>query len=310
MSVVIVGSINQDIVAQVERIPGPGETVLASSLLRTGGGKGANQAVAARRAGGARVAFVGAIGTDADGESLRAALVADGIDVSGLSQIDGPSGTALITVDGAAENTIVVVPGANASLSVLADVQRAVVGEARVLLTQLEIPLSLVQDAAASRSDTAWHLLNAAPSAPFVAAGAELLPTADVLIVNEHEARDIAGVIDLDAAVDVLASRVGALVVTLGREGSLVVCGSERAAVPPFVADAVDTTGAGDTFCGMFAATLAASGRTPDTVDVSLLAEAARAGAAAAALAVARPGAQAAVPSQSEVAALLEGADA
>jgi ribokinase len=306
MSVVIVGSINQDVVAQVDRIPAPGETVLASSLLRTGGGKGANQAVAARRTGGAAVAFVGAVGTDADGESLRAALVADGIDVSGLSQIEGPSGTALIAVDAAAENTIVVVPGANAALSALTDVQRAVVAGARVLLTQLEIPLSLVQDAAASRSAKAWHLLNAAPSAPFVAAGAELLPAVDVLIVNEHEALDIAGVVDLDAAVDAVASRVGALVVTLGREGSLVVCGSERAEVPPFAAEAVDTTGAGDTFCGMFAATLAASGRTPDTVDVALLAEAARAGAAAAALAVTRPGAQAAVPSQSEVAALLE----
>lgn len=308
MSVVIVGSINQDVVAQVERIPAPGETVLASTLLRTGGGKGANQAVAARRAGGAPVAFVGAVGTDADGESLRAALVADGIDVSGLSQIDGPSGTALIAVDAAAENTIVVVPGANAALTALTEAQRAVVAESRVLLTQLEIPISLVQDAAATRSATAWHLLNAAPSAPFVVAGAELLPTVDVLIVNEHEALDIAGVADLDAAVDVLASRVGALVVTLGRQGSLIVCGSDRANVPSFAAEAVDTTGAGDTFCGMFAATLATSGRTPDTVDVTLLADAARAGAAAAALAVTRPGAQAAVPSQSDVAALLEGA--
>ncbi|WP_435742584.1 ribokinase [Microbacterium sp. PMB16] len=304
--VVIVGSINQDIVAQVERIPAPGETVLASTLLRTGGGKGANQAVAARRAGGASVAFVGAVGTDADGDALRSALVADGIDVSGLSQLDGPSGTALIAVDAAAENTIVVVPGANAALSNLSAVQHAVVAEARVLLTQLEIPISLVQDAAATRSAAAWHLLNAAPSAPFVAAGADLLPAVDVLIVNEHEALDIAGVADLDAAVDALASRVGALVVTLGRRGSLVVCGSDRADVAPFAAEAVDTTGAGDTFCGMFAATLAASGRTPADVDVSLLADAARAGAAAAALAVTRPGAQAAVPSQAEVVALIE----
>ena len=304
--VVIVGSINQDIVARVERIPAPGETVLASTLMRTGGGKGANQAVAARRAGGASVAFVGAVGTDADGDALRSALLADGIDVSGLSQLDGPSGTALIAVDAAAENTIVVVPGANAVLSELAPGQRAVVADARVLLTQLEIPIPLVQDAAAARSNTAWHLLNAAPSAPFAAAGADLLPTVDVLIVNEHEALDIAGVSDLPTAVDALASRVGALVVTLGRRGSLVVCGDVRADIAAFAADAVDTTGAGDTFCGMFAATLAASGRTPDSVDVSLLAEAARAGAAAAALAVTRPGAQAAVPTRSEVVALLE----
>ena len=303
--VVIVGSINQDIVAQVERIPAPGETVLASTLLRTGGGKGANQAVAARRAGGATVAFVGAVGTDADGDALRSALVADGIDVSGLSQLDGPTGTALISVDAAAENAIVVVPGANAALTALTDAQRTAVAGARVLLTQLEIPVSLVQDAAAARPAAAWHLLNAAPSAPFVAAGEALLPTIDVLIVNEHEALDIAGVDDLDAAVDALAARVKALVVTLGRRGSLIVCGGDRATVASFAAEAVDTTGAGDTFCGMFAASLAASGRTPDSVDVALLAEAAHAGAAAAALAVTRPGAQAAVPSQAEVAALI-----
>jgi ribokinase len=306
MSVVIVGSINQDIVAQVERIPAPGETVLASALLRTGGGKGANQAVAARRAGGARTAFVGAVGTDADGDSLRRALIADGIDVSGLSVIDGPSGIALIAVDASAENTIVVVPGANAALSALTPTQRSVIADARVLLTQLEIPIALVEDAAGARQAGAWHLLNAAPSAPFVAAAAVLLPTIDVLIVNEHEALEIAGVADLDAAIDALASRVGALVVTLGRRGSLVVCGGERADVAPFRADAVDTTGAGDTFCGMFAATLAASGRAPESVDVPLLVDAARAGAAAAALAVTRSGAQAAVPSQTDVAALIE----
>ena len=310
MSVVIVGSINQDVVAQVERIPSPGETVLASSLLRTGGGKGANQAVAARRAGGAAVAFVGAVGTDADGDSLRRALVADDIDVSGLVQIDGPSGTALIVVDATAENTIVVEPGANAENTTQTAAQRSVVAGARVLLTQLEIPIPLVQDAADARRDGAWHLLNAAPSAPFIDAGAALVPTLDVLIVNEHEALDIAGVTDLEAAVIALAIRVPALVVTLGRRGSLVICGTERAHVAPFVAEAVDTTGAGDTFCGVFAATLAASGRSPESVDVPLLVEAARTGAAAAALAVTRPGAQDAVPTQAEVFALIGRGDA
>lgn len=306
MSVVIVGSINQDIVAQVERIPAPGETVLASTLVRTGGGKGANQAVAARRAGDASVAFVGAVGSDAAGEALRAALVADGIDVAGLSQLDGPSGTALISVDAAAENTIVVVPGANAALRELTPTQRSVVERATVLLTQLEIPITLVQDAAAARPASAWHLLNAAPSAPFRTARAALLPTIDVLIVNEHEALDVAQVDDLESAVTTLSGDVRALVVTLGGRGSLIVCGGERIQVPAFPAEAVDTTGAGDTFCGMFAATLAASGRTPETVDVAILADAARAGAAAAALAVTRAGAQDAVPVAAEVEALLE----
>ncbi|HWS51624.1 MAG TPA: ribokinase, partial [Microbacterium sp.] len=290
MSVVIVGSINQDVVAQVERIPGPGETVLASSLLRSGGGKGANQAVAARRAGDASVAFIGAVGMDADGDALRAALVADGIDVSGLSRVDAPTGTALISVDATAENSIVVVPGANAASEALTVKQRSVLASARILLTQLEIPIPLVEDAARTRPSGAWHLMNAAPSAPFITAADTLLPMIDVLLVNEHEALDITGTDDLEVAITALASRVRSLVVTLGRHGSLVLCGGDRAQVPAFPADAVDTTGAGDTFCGMFAATIAASGRTPDSVDVGLLVDAARAGAAAAALAVIRPG--------------------
>lgn len=305
MSVVVVGSINQDIIARVARIPAPGETVLASSMMRTGGGKGANQAVTARRAGGASVAFVGSVGTDRDGEGLRDGLVADGIDVSGLSQVAGPSGTAFISVDDTADNTIVVVPGANAAATALTPEQRSLVRTARVVLTQLEIPTTLVQDAAASRGAQAWHLLNAAPSAPFVTANTALLPSVDVLIVNEHEALDIAGVDDLEAAVEALRLLVRALVVTLGRRGSLVVCAGERTDVPAFAADAIDTTGAGDTFCGMFAATLAASGRVPGSVDAALLADAARAGAAAAAIAVTRAGAQDAVPSATEVTALI-----
>lgn len=308
MTVVIVGSINLDIVAHVNRIPAPGETVLASSTLRSGGGKGANQAVAARRAGGAEVAFVGAVGTDGEGNALRRALERDGIDVTGLTQVDGPSGIALISVDTRAENAIVVVPGPNASRTSLDPGQRTVVAQAQVLLTQLEIPLPLVEDAAATRPAHAWHVLNAAPSAPLLAAEATLLNTVDILIVNEHEALDVARADDLDAAVASLAARVPALLVTLGSEGSIVVCGDNRAEVPSFAAQAVDTTGAGDTFCGMFAARIAASGRTPDTVDIDLLVDAARAGAAAAALAVARHGAQDAVPTEPEVAALLEGA--
>ncbi|QEW04774.1 ribokinase [Microbacterium lushaniae] len=306
VSVVVVGSINQDVVARVDRIPAPGETLLASSLMRTGGGKGANQAVGARRAGGAAVAFVGAVGADAEGETLRAALAADGIDVSGLVRVEDVTGTALISVDAHGENAIVVAAGANAARETLTDAQRAVVAGATVVLTQLEIPVALVQDAAASRAAGAWHVLNAAPSAPFASARDSLLAATDVLVVNEHEALEVAGADDLDAAIAALAPTVRALVVTLGRRGCLVVCGDERAEVPAHVVTAVDTTGAGDTFCGVLAATLAASGRRPDTVDVALLVDAARAGAAASALAVTRPGAQDAVPTTGEVAAFLK----
>lgn len=306
MSVVVVGSINQDVVARVDRIPAPGETLLASSLVRTGGGKGANQAVAARRAGGATVAFVGVVGADAEGETLRAGLAADGIDVSGLVQAERVTGTALISVDASGENTIVVAAGANAARETLTDAQRVVVAGATVLLTQLEIPVALVQDAAASRAAGAWHVLNAAPSAPFTPARDALLAATDVLVVNEHEALDVSGTDELDAAVAALTPSVRALVITLGRRGCLVVCGEERAEVPAHVVTAVDTTGAGDTFCGVLAASLAASGRRPDSVDVALLVDAARAGAAASALAVTRPGAQDAVPTAGEVAALMK----
>ncbi|QLD11951.1 ribokinase [Microbacterium oleivorans] len=303
MSVVVVGSINQDIVARVARIPAPGETLLAESLVRSGGGKGANQAVGARRAGGADVAFVGAVGTDAAGETLRSALVTDGIDVSGLLRVDGVTGTALISVDAHGENAIVVAAGANAARDTLTDTQRAAVASATVVLTQLEIPVALVRDAAAARADGAWHVLNAAPSAPFASARAELLAATDVLVVNEHEAREAAGADDLDEAVGALAAAVGVLVVTLGARGCLVVCGTDRAEVPAYAVTPVDTTGAGDTFCGVLAAALAASGRRPDTVDLDLLVDAARAGAAASALAVTRPGAQDAVPTSDEVVA-------
>lgn len=301
MSVVVVGSINRDLVARVDTVPTPGETRLGTSLVRSAGGKGANQAVAARRAGGAAVAFVGAVGHDEDGRDLRGALEAERIDVSGLSSVDGPTGTALVCVDDAGENAIVVIPGANAALAALSSEQRAAVAGAAVLVTQLEIPVPLVLDAAAARADGAWHVLNAAPSAPAAAARTALLASADVLVVNEHEAIDVSGAADLASAVAELAPRVRAVVVTLGRRGSLIAHGDERREVPAPAVAAVDTTGAGDTFCGVLAAELAASGRTPDSVDADLLAAAASAGAAAAALAVTRPGAQDGVPTVDEV---------
>lgn len=305
MTVVVVGSINQDVVARVARIPAPGETVLATSLTRSGGGKGANQAVAARRAGGVAVTFVGAVGADVDGAALRAALATDGIDVSAMETVDAPTGTALISVDDAGENAIVVVAGANAALEELTTAQRSAVAAADVLVTQLEVPVALVRDAAAARTAGAWHVLNAAPSGPLVHAADDLLPLTDVLIVNEHEALEVARADALDSAIAVLAPRVPALIVTLGARGSLVVAGGERLEVDALRVTPVDTTGAGDTFCGVFAAELAAAGRREGEVDAGLLARAAQRAAAAAALAVTRPGAQDSVPTADEVDALV-----
>jgi len=304
MTVAVVGSVNMDVVARVPRIPGPGETLLASGFSRGGGGKGANQAVGAARAGGVPTSFIGAVGDDADGAQLREWLADDGIDVSGLATSSEPSGVALISVDDSAENTIVVVAGANHALTELTDEQRALVAEADAVAVQLEIPIALVEAAAAARSDGAQFVLNAAPSELMTDedVAARVLPQVDVLIVNEHELLDIAGVDDQDEAIDLLSGRVRALVVTLGAEGSLIALGDERAQVPAFSVTPVDTTGAGDTFCGVLAAHL---GR--GELRMSDLAEAARAGAAASAIAVTRTGAQPAVPTAAEVAELLEG---
>lgn len=288
MGVVVVGSANMDLVAQVARIPGAGETLLASGFARGAGGKGANQAVAAARAGGARVTMVGAVGRDEDGRTLRAALEADGIDTSTLVWSDEPTGMALISVDPHGENAIVVVDGANGAITGLDDTQRAAVTAADVVLMQLEVPMNLLLEAARAKGEDTRLVLNAAPSA---SVDDGLLDALDVLVVNEHEAKDLAGTGDLDGAVDALSRRVSTLVVTLGAAGSLLCSGEERVTVPAIPADAVDTTGAGDTFVGVLGARLAAG---DDIVG------AARWASAAASLTVQRPGAQAAIPTHAD----------
>lgn len=311
MTVAVVGSINRDVVAHVARIPRPGETVLATASYSGGGGKGANQVVAAARAGGARTAFIGAVGDDTDGAALRASLEADGVDVTGLETVASPTGTALISVDADGENAIVVIPGANAAVVGLSQAQRDLVSRADVVVAQLEIPVSAVLEAAAARARGAVFLLNAAPSAPLTdpTVAGRVLAAVDVLVVNEHELSDIAAAVDsvapgdLQGAVDAIGARVPALVVTLGADGAIVAVGAQRASVPAFAVDVVDTTGAGDTYCGVLAAHLDAQG---GAVWVEALLAGARAGAAAAALAVGRPGAQAAVPTAAEVERMLE----
>ncbi|WP_105567741.1 ribokinase [Microbacterium halophytorum] len=302
MSVAVVGSVNMDVVARVPRIPSPGETLLARSSSRGGGGKGANQAVGAARAGGAQTAFIGAVGDDADGAQLRAWLEADGIDVSGLETVAEPSGVALISVDDDAENTIVVVAGANRALTSLTARQRAIIEAADAVAAQLEVSIELVEAAADAARGPAQFVLNAAPSEALTdrETAARILPKVDVLIVNEHELLDVAGLEDREQAIRALAAQVPALVVTLGAAGSVVVLGDERVEVPAFPVAPVDTTGAGDTFCGVFAAHLSRG-----ELRLADLAIAARAAAAASAIAVTREGAQPAVPTDDEVAALL-----
>ncbi len=258
--VVVVGSANVDLVLPVQRIPRPGETVLASGLTRGAGGKGANQAVAAARAG-ASTAFVVSLGDDDGGALLRHELGRAGVDLSLARSIPVPTGTAIITVDASGENAITVAPSANAELE-LDDASTAAVASAAVVLAQLEIPFETVTAAARAAR---FMILNAAPAATL---DDELLGQVGLLVVNEHEAGIVSGV-DGDPGTTgaALLDRVPAVVVTLGGDGALVLRrDAEPVTVPGFSVDVVDTTAAGDTFCGVLAATLATGADLPAAV--------------------------------------------
>lgn len=290
--VVVVGSANVDLVVAVPRHPRGGETVLGGDLVRSPGGKGANQAVAAARAGGARTTFVGALGRDDAADLLLASLRGAGVATDAVVRLDVPTGTALITVDPTGENAIVVAPGANARLAVDGDAAAAVT-TADVVLAQLEVPLGTVVAAARARREGALMVLNAAPSRDLPD---DLWAELDLLVVNEHEARDLAG--DApggtpEALAAALLDRVPAVVVTLGAAGCLVARrGTDAVRIAAPRVEAVDTTGAGDTFCGVLAAGLAQGADLP---------AAARRAALAGARAVTRHGAQDAVPTLAEL---------
>ena len=248
----VVGSLNLDLVATATRLPGPGETVLGSTFSEHAGGKGLNQAIAAARSG-ATVALVGAVGDDDAGRRLRAVAADDGIDVSGLAtSASTATGRALITVDDHAENSIVVIPGANALVG--ADVDGVAMPPARVVLAQLEIPIDAVIHAIRSgRAAGARTILNPGPAQ---ALPDDLLAACDIVVPNEHELELIGGLQSLHDR------GVAAVVVTRGAAG-VSVSESTNGALTHWTVDAVpvtpvDTTGAGDAFCGALAARLAA----------------------------------------------------
>jgi ribokinase len=277
--IAIVGSINLDVVVEVERHPVPGETVLGGDRLELPGGKGANQAVAAARLG-AEVAFVGRVGDDDAGRRLRDGLAAEGVDVTHVVvDPSAPTGMALIAVDGAGENTIVVSSGANARVSA-ADVEAAgdVLAGAAVTLVQHEVPEDAVAATIARGGGTV--VLNPAPARPIVA-------PVDVLVPNRGELEALVGLagdpVELARSFD--AAR--AVVVTLGSEGAVVIEGSRVERIPAPQVEAVDTTGAGDAFCGALAQALDAGAD---------LVEAARRAVRAAAASVTKPGAQGGLP--------------
>jgi ribokinase len=296
-AIAVVGSLNMDLVVQVPRLPGPGETVSGSDVFRNPGGKGANQAVAAARLGHG-VAMVGCAGDDQVGRDLLASLEADRVDTSHVRVVDGvPSGTAFITVSEDGENQIVVSPGANARLTA-EDVRAAgaALRVAAVTLMQLEIPLEAV--AAAARTAGGSVVLN---PAPVRALPTELLEAVDVLVPNRVELAQLAAA-PVPRTVEEAAALAGrlparAVVVTLGADGALVVERGHASHIPAVPVRAVDTTAAGDAFCGGLAGALAAD---------ATLEDAARWAVRVAAAACTRLGAQASLPTPTEVPALPE----
>ena len=290
VQVVVLGSANVDTVLRVARLPRPGETVLATGRQTGAGGKGANQAVAAARSG-ARTAFLGAVGDDAGAELLRSVLSGAAV-VAALRTAPSPTGLASVVVDAAGENAIVVDPGANADLLDLDAADRELIGGARVLLCQLEVPPTTVAAALALARDRGVRtVLNAAPARSLPD---DLVAALDVLVVNEQEALAVAGQTGpLEAAVEVLLQRVPQVVVTLGAAGAQVgVRGRDLTLVPGVPArSVVDTTGAGDVFCGALAAAQARG--------LPLL-EAVSYGCAAASLSVERAGAAASAPTREQ----------
>jgi ribokinase len=282
--IAVVGSINLDLVVAVERHPAPGETVVGGDRRELPGGKGANQAVAVARLG-ADVAMVGRVGADAQGTRLRDHLANEGIDVEHVVvDDDAPTGMALIAVDGAGENTIVVSPGANARVGA-GDVQAArdVLAGAAVTLLQHEVPVSAVDAAIVAAGGTV--VLNPAPARA-------LTRQVDVLVPNRGELVGLTGRNGDPAELAHSFDLAAAVVVTLGSEGALVVDGDRTERIEAPRVNAVDTTGAGDAFCGALAQALA---------EGADLVEAARWAVRVAAVSVTRVGAQSGLPRREDV---------
>jgi len=296
--VVIVGSLNMDLVTRAPRLPRAGETLAGQSFVTVPGGKGANQAVAAARLG-ASVAMIGCVGDDAYGEQLRSALLTEGIDCQAVTTIAGEStGVALIVVDDNSQNAIVIVAGGNGHVSAsVVDGFDALLQQAEVIICQLEVPESTVGHVLKRGHELGKTvILNPAPATGPLPE--QWYGWVDYLIPNESEATALTGLpVDSPASAEsaaktLLASGVGKVVVTLGEQGALFASEERVEHFPAPRVNPVDTTAAGDTFVGGFAAALA---------DGKSESEAIRFGQIAAALSVTRSGAQPSIPTFAEV---------
>jgi ribokinase len=294
--IVVVGSLNMDLVVRVKQMPVPGETVSGGDLNMICGGKGANQAVAAGRIAG-EAAMIGRVGNDNFGQRLIASLKESHVNITAVQKGDTVTGTAVILVDGQGENSIVISPGENGKVTI-DDLQQAdaIFREARFVLTQFELPADvvevLIQKVAALPTEL---LLNPAPFRPI---SREFLSKVDFLIPNEIEAEQLTGIKincidDAKQAAQVLLDwGVAQVIITLGANGALSASSKGMQIIPAYHVNPVDTTAAGDTFIGGFAAALTRGFSIEDAV---------RYGNAAAAIAVTRFGAQTSIPTREEV---------
>ena len=290
--IVVFGSINLDLIGKVSRIPKPGETVAGTSFATAAGGKGANQALAARRAGAA-VRMIGAAGNDTMGDQALALLAAGGVDLTQVRRSSSAQGVAMIFVDDTGENVIGIIPGANGEVSI-EDAERslATLTSNDVLVVQQEIqPGSTIRALSVAREHGARSILN---TAPFLGTTREAAKRADIVVANETEFALLAGEGELDQKMrDYVEATKRTIIVTLGPDGARARTSDGRTiSVPAMPVTPVDTVGAGDTFVGYLAAGLEAG------LDLEL---AMRRAAVAASLACLKPGAQPAIPTAAEV---------
>ncbi len=288
--IAVCGSVNMDLVAYVDVAPASGQTVAGTQFRQVPGGKGANQAIAAARAGG-DVTFLGAVGDDAFGTQLRTTLVESGIEVAGLRTTTGPSGVAHIVVEGDGANSIIFIPGANGEVTDVGSDDVRLLRDSAALLLQLELPLSAVT--AAARAAREVGVPTVLTPAPVQQLPGDLLDAVDLLVANQHEAAAITGDSAPLRALTSLLERVPEAVITLGTDGAVHGRrGADPVRIPARAVTAVDTTAAGDTFCGALAVARAEGQPVEDAL---------RFASEAAALSVQRYGASLSMPERAEI---------
>ncbi len=288
-SVAVIGSVNFDTVITTEHFAGAGETILGTGVAQHLGGKGANQAVAAARAGGVQTTFVGSVGDDAAGSAVLAQLQEPRLHVQLTRDPDAPTGQAFVTVDASGRTRS---SSSRSERTPLTHRSRWRCSRRSVVLLQLEIDEDTVRHALRAASPNTTRILNAAPMQSWAGA---VLDDVDILVVNEGEAQALANTSDRSEALEQLAAQVPVVVMTLGGDGALVAAGIDRVTIPAFAAHVLDTTAAGDTFCGVLAAELAQHG-------IDELTRAVTRASAAASLAVESAGATTSIPTVDAVA--------